>query len=47
MTNVMGNTSRGTFFQEDTTVIKYRGVKHGTSDLEVVAAVSTSRRLDT
>ena len=42
MTNVMGITSRGTFIQENTTVLKYRGVKHGTDDQEVVANVSTA-----
>lgn len=42
MTNVMGSTVRGTFIQEDTTVLKYRGVIHGTDDQEVVAGVSTT-----
>ena len=42
MTNVMGNTSRGTFIQEDTTLAKYRLAIHGTDDQEVVAGVSTT-----
>lgn len=42
MSNTMGLTARGTFIQENTTVNKYRLVKHGTADQEVVAAAGTN-----
>ena len=41
MSNTMGNTSRGTFIQENTTINPFRLVIHGTDDQEVVAGVST------
>ena len=42
MSETMGNVSRGTFIQEDTSVNPYTLVKHGTDDLEVVSAPSTN-----
>lgn len=38
----MGNVSRGTYIQEDTSINPYTLVKHGTDDLEVVSAPSTN-----
>ena len=38
----MGTVSLGTFKQEDTTIAKYRIVKHGSNDQELVAAVGAT-----
>lgn len=41
----MGNSIRGTFIQEDTTLAQYRIAKHGTGDQEVVAAVDATAQI--